>query len=116
MPKNDDHEALTRSGETRMADALTVFWMITVMQVLLCELVTVAFRWYFLTHPEQQTIGALADVLYLCAALGGCISLLLLPVVWRMRRVKPPMGITVFAVVAAALPILLLLAGVGLGR
>ena len=107
-----DLEALTRTGETRMADALTVFWMITVMQVLLFLVATVGFRWYFRVHPTQMRIGAFADLLYLCAALGGCISLLLASVVWRVCRVKPPLGITLFSIVAAALPILLLLAGV----
>lgn len=112
--KSDDDIELTRTGETRVADALTVFWMITVMQVLLFELATVGFRWYFNTHPENQQIGAFSDLLYLCAALGGCISLLLLPIVWRIRRTKPPLGLTLFTVVAAALPIVTLLAGIGL--
>ena len=110
--KVEDVEALTRTGETRMADALTVFWMITVMQVLLFQVATVGFRWYFRAHPDQVRIGAFADLLFLCAALGGCISLLLAIVVWRVRRVKPPLGITLFSIVAAAVPILLLLAGV----
>jgi hypothetical protein len=116
MPKpprsKPDDERLTRTGETRLADALTVFWMITVMQVVLFELATVGFLWYFRAHPENKTAGAFASLLYLCAALGGCVSLIVFPIVWRVRRTKPPLGITLFAIVAAALPILMMVAGV----
>jgi hypothetical protein len=114
--KKDDDIGLTRTGETRVADALTVFWMVTVMAVLLLELATVGFRWYFHLHPNNQRIGMFADLLYLCSALVGCISLLLLPVVWRLRRVKPPRSITLFALVTAALPIIMMLAGIGLQK
>jgi hypothetical protein len=105
-----------KTGETRVADVLTVVWMLTVMQVLLFELATVGFRWYFARNPERVRLGAFADLLYLCAALGGCISLLLLPLVWRIRRTKPPLGITLFAAVVAALPIVALLLNIGMAR
>jgi hypothetical protein len=119
MPKradDDDLPRLTRTGETRLADALTVFWMITVMQVLLFQLATVGFRWYYHRHPEQPQIGALSELLYLCAVLGGCISLLLFPLVWKLRRNKPPLGITLFATITAALPIVAMLLGIGLRK
>jgi hypothetical protein len=118
MPKSDDNDEplLRGSGETRLADILTVCWMITVMQVLLFEVATVGFRWYFHAHPDNKQIGGLADVLYLCAALGGCVSLLLFPLVWKVRRIKPPLPITVVAVAIAILPIALLIGGVGLDR
>ena len=112
--QRDDEPELTRTGETRAADILTVCWMVTVMQVVFFELATVGFRWYARAHLENQTIGALADLLYLCTALGGCISLLLLPIVWKVRRIKPPVGITLFAIIAAALPIVTMLAGIGM--
>jgi hypothetical protein len=104
------------TGETRAVDALTVCWMVTVMTVLMLELATVGFRWYASAHPENEPIGAFADVLYLCAALCGVLSLSLAPIVWRIRRVKPPLSIMLFAIVAAALPIILLFARVGLAR
>jgi hypothetical protein len=116
MRPDNEEPLLRESGETRLADTLTVCWMITVMQVLLFELATVAFRWYFHVHPEDKRIGAFADLLYLCTALGGCISLILFPIVWKLRRVKPPLSIAIFAVVIASLPIGLLMAGVGLDR
>ena len=112
--KPDDLPELTKTGETRLADALTVFWMITVMQVLLFELATVGFRWYYAAHPEAERLGALSDLLYLCAALGGCISLLILPLVWKLRRVKPPLGITLFAIIITALPIITMILGIGM--
>jgi hypothetical protein len=116
MPPDNEEPLLRDSGETRLADMLTICWMIAVMQVLMFEVATVAFRWYFHAHPEDKRIGAFADLLYLCAVLGGCISLLLFPIVWRVRRVKPPLPIAIFAVAIAVLPIVLLAAGVGLNR
>lgn len=115
-PHDDDEPLLRQTGETRLADMLTICWMITVMQVLLFEVATVAFRWYFHANPDNKQLGAFADLLYLCTVLGGCISILLLPIVWKVRRVKPPIPIVLFALAAAGLPIALLMAGVGLNR
>lgn len=115
-PELSDPTINPKTGETRVADMLTVAWMLTVMQVLFFELATVAFRWYFARNPEQVQLGAFSDLLYLCAALGGCISLLLLPLVWRIRRTKPPLGITLFAAVVALLPVVALLFNVGMAR
>jgi hypothetical protein len=102
------------TGETRAADTLTVCWMVTVMTVVMLEFSTIGFRWYASTHPEIEPIGAFADVLYLCAALCGFFALILTPIVWKIRRVKPPLPVTLFAIGAAAIPIIFLFAGVGL--
>jgi hypothetical protein len=102
-----------KTGETRATDAMTVCWMIAVMQTFLLELATIAVRWYTQLHPEQERAVMAFKLLYLSAALGGCISLLLLLVVFRLRRVPPPKGVTAFATIVGALPILTLLLGVG---
>jgi hypothetical protein len=51
----------------------------------------------------------LRELVLLAAAIIGFVSLALLPIVFRVRRVPPPSGLTVFAVCAAAAPILALL-------
>lgn len=112
----DEEPLLRQTGETRLADMLTICWMLTVMQVLLLEVATIGFRWYYQAHPENKHAGAFADLLYLCTALAGCISILLLIAAWKVRRVKPPLPIVLFSLAAAVLPIALLMAGVGLNR
>lgn len=107
-------ERLTKTGESRVADALTVAWMLTVMTVLMLGLMTIGFRWFASSRPEAPVLGALADLLYLCAGLCGAISLLIFPLVWKLRKTKPPWGVTLFSLVAAGLPIVLLIARVGL--
>jgi hypothetical protein len=112
--KRRPDEQLTKTGETRVADALTVAWMLTVMTVLMLGLMTIGFRWFASARPEAPILGALADLLYLCAALCGGISLLMFPLVWKLRKTKPPWGVTLFSLAAAGLPIALLIARVGL--
>ena len=84
------------------------------MTVVMLGLATCGFWWFARAQPDSPLLGAFAELLYLCAGLCGCISLLLFPLVWKLRRVKPPLGITIFAVVAAALPVILLMAGIGM--
>jgi hypothetical protein len=104
----------TKTGETRLADSLTVAWMLTVTTVLMLGVMTVVFRWLSGSGEAMPALGAFADLLYLCAAICGGISLLLFPLVWKVRKSKPPWGVTVFSLVTASLPIVFLIARVGL--
>jgi hypothetical protein len=96
-------------AETRAAEAATVGWMLSAMVALVCELGWVALRWWLTAHPGGQVLPALADLLFFSALVVGTVTLLLTPVVLRSRRVLPPRGITVFAVVVGAAPLLTLL-------
>ena len=97
-------------GESRASVAVTVAWTLSVTTVLLCEAAAVLAYLSARLDPPAERIQLLGQWLLLASALIGCISLALLPAVYRMRRVLPPLGFTVFAICAAAAPIVAVIA------
>jgi hypothetical protein len=93
------------SGESRAAEFLTVGWLLTTFTTLLCELGGVAATWFAQRNPQALGIAALASVLVFAALLTGLFSLALLAGAWKLRVVKPPRGITVFAIVVGLAPL-----------
>jgi hypothetical protein len=55
--------------------------------------------------PALFLVGAMAGVLLFSALMAGIMTLVLTPVVYRVRRVPPPRGFTVFAVIVSICPI-----------
>lgn len=88
---------------------MTVGWLIAVMTTLACELCSLVAAWYHRFQPDNQTLGMFAGFLLFASLVTGATSLILAAVVWRARRVPPPMGVTVFAVCVSLMPYLILL-------
>ncbi|MCA9237288.1 MAG: hypothetical protein KDA44_17560 [Planctomycetales bacterium] len=97
-------------SEPRAVEVATVGWTVTVATVVMCDLGAVLAHGLALANPDAERVGVLRDLLMFAAATVGVFSLLLLPIVYRMRAVKPPLGFTVFAACAAAAPIAALIA------
>ncbi len=96
-------------AESRAAEAATAAWMLSVLVVLGCELGFAGLRGWLALQPDQALAAAGAELLLFSALVIGLVALLLTPVVLRSRRVLPPRGLTIFAVVVAAAPLLALL-------
>ncbi|MGE0608195.1 MAG: hypothetical protein AB7O62_13955 [Pirellulales bacterium] len=94
--------------ETQAANFMTTGWLIAVMTTLACEVFSVIAAWYHRFHPDNQPLEMLAGFLLFASLVTGTAALILAVVVWRARRVPPPPGITVFAVVVSLAPFLLL--------
>lgn len=75
----------------------------------MADLLVVAAHLYVRYHPDAQPARALEAVMLLSAATMGAMSLIMLPIVWRVRRVKPPQGYAIFAILVAIAPIMALL-------
>jgi len=88
------------------ADAITIAWTASVSAVLLADLATIAAHFFSRSHPDAKTAPVFAAIMLLTACLMGIASLMLLVVVWRVRRLKPPQGFLVFATIVAVAPIL----------
>jgi hypothetical protein len=113
MPKRNSPQ--DRSGyasqETPGADALTVAWMLTVVICLVSEIGAVAAIWYFNRQPEAKSIGAMGGVLYFTAVVAAIVSLVLVGVVYKVRRAPPPLAVTIFALITAVAPLVAMLIG-----
>jgi hypothetical protein len=96
----------TEPAESRRSEVLTIAWTVSVTGVLVADLMLVAAHLYSRSHPEEELARNLQGILLLFASAMGIVSLALLPVVWRMRRLKPPMGYIVFAILVTVSPIL----------
>ena len=83
--------------------------MLTALIALICELGWVALRWFLRLNPDHPLCDLLADLLMFSALVIGVVGLVLTPVVLRSRRVLPPRGVTLFAVIVAAAPLVALL-------
>jgi hypothetical protein len=91
--------------EDQAAHAITVAWTASVTAVFLADVVTIAAHIYSLGYPESKTAPAFEAIMLLTACVMGAAALALLPVVWHVRRLKPPWSFIVFAILVAAAPI-----------
>lgn len=96
--------------ESPTADAATVAWTVAVTMVVVCDFAAVAAHWYVLGNPAAKGAAMFGGLMLFGGAVIGTAALVLLPIVYRVRRAPPPTGFTVFAVCASAAPILALIA------
>ncbi|MGI9430356.1 MAG: hypothetical protein ACR2NM_16965 [Bythopirellula sp.] len=111
-PKKKVSRKVDFPAESRASESLTVFWAITVLMVFAANLVMIAAHFYLQSHPDAEKIALLKGLLLFTAALVGSLSLIALPILYRVRRVPPPTGLAVFGACVAAAPILTALLGV----
>lgn len=101
--------AQQRSAETRTSDAATVGWTVSITMVLVCDLAAIVAHLYARGNPQARGVALFGELLLVAGAVVGVISLAMLPIVYRVRRVPPPPGLTAFAACAAVAPILAIL-------
>jgi len=95
--------------ETRGSESLTVFWVVTVLTVMLTNVLAIAAHFYQLANPDAELIALLKGLMLFSGSLVGLVSLVVLPILYRVRQSRPPRGLAVFGACAAAAPILALL-------
>ncbi len=91
--------------ETHLADLMTVGWMLTAITTLACQTALVVVRAVEHYQPDVEALPVLGNLLLFSALAFGVISLVLAPVVLRLRRTPVPPGITVFAVAVGLTPL-----------
>lgn len=92
-------------AESRLSVATTVAWTVSVTTVLLCNLASAAAHFIAGRQPQVAGMALLSQWLLLSGGLIGVASLVLLPIVYRVRRDPPPTPVVAFAVLAAIAPI-----------
>jgi hypothetical protein len=94
--------------DSQAGDAANVAWTVSVTTVLLCDVAVVFGYLLSLGWPDERGLVVFRELMLFAATVAGAISLLLLPVVFRRRRLAPPLGLIVFGVCAAVAPMLAL--------
>jgi hypothetical protein len=97
------------TGESQTGDAATVAWTVSVTTVLLCDVGAVFGHLLALKWPEERGLEMFRELMLFAATAVGAASLVLLPIVYRVRRVPPPTGFVVFGVCASVAPMLALM-------
>lgn len=95
--------------ESRASVAVTVAWMLTMfataIALAVALLVFVAARWWQLTADPRNPVNFLPGMMMVSAAATGLLCLVLTVAVYRVRRDRPPVAITVVAVFVSCLPL-----------
>lgn len=94
------------STESESAEALTVAWMVTVTTLFFGNLAIVGAHFFSLRSPEATGLQLMEEILLIATSALGIISLVLLPIVYRVRVVAPPTGLVVFGACLAIAPVL----------
>src|SRR5258708_29265679 len=84
--------------ESEAAEAATIGWMLAVLTATVCEFGVLAARLYFVWHPDAAAVGTAGELLLFFSAVTGLVALLLIPVVYKARLVRPPSAVTAFAI------------------
>lgn len=92
--------------ESKSSDAITVAWMVTITTLLFCNLAIAGGYYFSRQYPDVAGLQLMKEMLLIAGSGLGVISLVLLPVVYRVRNVVPPTGIAVFGACLAVAPIL----------
>ena len=92
--------------ETRTSESLTVLWAMTVLMVLVMNLACIGAHYYLVANPDAEKMRLLKGLLLFTGSLVGGLSLIVLPILYRIRKVPPPSGLAVFGACVAVAPIL----------
>ena len=98
-----------KADESRASDAVTVAWTVAVTAVLLCDLVMVALHYTVVRDEAGERIRMLHELLLFAGVVTGTLAMILLVVVYRVRRAPPPPGLAVFSVCVSAASLLAVL-------
>ncbi|MEQ8210121.1 MAG: hypothetical protein RH917_09840 [Lacipirellulaceae bacterium] len=96
--------------ETRGSVAVTVAWMVSLTMTLVSVLCTMLASWYLSAHPDSKKMPIFKELMLSGGALVGLICLVLLVIVYKVRRNAPPMGLAVFAACVAIAPVVAVIA------
>jgi hypothetical protein len=99
--------AVTVPVESRLAEAATVGWMLSTVVTLAAEVAVALLVFWRWLAPDNQVPAILSELFGLCAVVVATMSLLLAAVALSSRRVSPPRVVTVVALAAGALPLVL---------
>lgn len=97
------------AAEDRRQLVVTVLWTQATLITAVCEMGAGAIVLIFGTRPEGAWIDLLWRLLFVGALICGLVTLLLTPLVYRLRATPPPKPIAVASVAVGLAPLVVLL-------
>lgn len=97
-------------AESQAAEAATIGWMLAMLTATVAELGVLAAVLYLRWNPDAKGIAMAGELLLIASAIIGLVILGLTPVVYKIRRLKPPSVVTAFAVAVSLLPWIVIVA------
>ena len=91
--------------ESRTAEAATVAWMLSLMSTVAAECGGILVRLLIMANDASERLQVLSTTLLLVAFIAGGITVILTPVVSRLRRVAPPKAIVIVAYTMGVVPL-----------
>jgi hypothetical protein len=91
--------------ESQVSVAVTVAWMLSVLTTLACASVAAIVWLVARNRAGNESALVFVGLMHFSAIVTGATSLLLLGVMLKVRREPPPLGLVVFSVILAGLPI-----------
>ena len=109
-PTHNRHTGETRIKryESRGSLAFTVAWVLTALIALVAVAVSLLLRGTAALAEETEGLPLLADLFLLVSLVAGILALLLTPIVYRIREIKPPRAIVLTVLGIGLLPAILL--------
>lgn len=90
--------------ESRGSLMVTVFWMLTVLAALVATFVAFVARLVAEKPDSSNEVIFIANMLIGTALITGTLAVILAPIAYRLRQLKPPRAIVVVAVLVGLLP------------
>lgn len=92
-------------NESPAAEAVTIGWMLSMLTTLGCEVLAIVTRLVLVgMDAAPPAVRALFAILQFAALAMGLISLGLAVAAHKLRNTKPPIPVTVFAVIVGLIP------------
>ena len=101
---------LIEAAESRSALSATVAWSLSLVSTLAAEALGFVCELYSKFVEEIEVLQVLGAIMLFVALIAGVITLLLTPLVLALSKQRPPLVIVQTAVVAGALPIVVIAA------
>lgn len=83
-------------------------WMVTVTTLLFCNIAIAGANFLSRSDPDNAGLRTMKELLLILGTGVGVLSLVLLPIVYRVRTVPPPMFLAVIGACLAMAPLVAL--------
>ena len=93
------------ASESQRVEALTIGWVLHIVMTFLLDLAMGATRWYLQqVDPRAESIIALHFLTFISGLVAATICLVLTFFTVKLRKEKPPVNVTRFAIIVSLVP------------